>query len=104
MRIRLHLILSLILAVSVVALTFAYFQVRAEKLGLRTDLEMRAELLAESLEETVAPLLQKRSSKDLLRIVERFGNRERLAGVVVYDASGAPLAVTSGLSGRLTAS
>src|SRR5574337_597174 len=44
MRIRLHLILSLILAVSVVALTFAYFQVRAEKLGLRTDLEMRAEL------------------------------------------------------------
>jgi trehalose 6-phosphate synthase len=103
MRIRLHLILSLILAVTVVALTFAYFQVRAEKRGLRTDLEKRAEILAESLEETVSPLLQKRSSKDLLRIVERFGNRERLAGVVVYDESGSPLAITSGFSGRLTA-
>jgi trehalose-6-phosphate synthase/uncharacterized membrane protein affecting hemolysin expression len=103
MRIRLHLILSLILAVSVVALTFASFQVRAEKRGLRADLEKRAEILAESLEETVAPLLQKRSSKDLLRIVQRFGNRERLAGVVVYDEHGSPLAITSGLSGRLMA-
>ena len=103
MRIRLHLILSLMLAVTLVALTFAYYQVRAEKRGLRTDLETRAEILAESLEETVAPLLQKRSSKDLLRIVERFGNRERLAGVVVYDESGSPVAVTSGFSARLTA-
>ena len=103
MRIRLHLILSLMLAVTLVALTFAYYQVRAEKRGLRSDLETRAEILAESLEETVAPLLQKRSIKDLLRIVERFGNRERLAGVVVYNESGSPVAVTSGLSGRLTA-
>jgi len=103
MRIRLHLILSLILAITLVALAFAYYQVRAEKRGLRTDLEKRAEILAESLEEIVLPLLQKRSQRDLLRIVERFGNRERLAGVVVYDERGATLAITSGLSGRLTA-
>jgi trehalose-6-phosphate synthase/uncharacterized membrane protein affecting hemolysin expression len=101
MRIRLHLILSLMLAVALVALTFAHYQVRAEKHGLRSDLEKRAEILAESLEETVVPLLQKRSQKNLLRIVERFGNRERLAGVVVYDEHGTTLAITSGLSGRL---
>jgi len=101
MRIRLHLILSLMLAITLVALTFAHYQVRAEKRGLRVDLEKRAEILAESLEETVVPLLQKRSQKNLLRIVERFGNRERLAGVVVYDEHGVTLAVTSGLSGRL---
>lgn len=102
MRIRLHLILSLILAVTLVALTFAYFQVQAEKRALRRDMEKRAEILAESLEESIVPLLQQRSQRDLLRIVERFGNRERLAGVVVYDESGSALAITSGLSGRLT--
>jgi len=103
MRIRLHLILSLIFGVTLVSLAFAYYQVRAEKRGLRGDLETRAEILAESLEETIVPLLQRRSQKDLLRIVERFGNRERLAGVVVYDERGSTLAITSGLSGRLTA-
>ncbi len=103
MRIRLHLILSLIFGVTLVSLAFAYYQVRAEKRGLRTDLEKRAEILAESLEETVLPLLQKRSQRDLFRIVERFGNRERLAGVVVYDERGSTLAITSGLSGQLTA-
>jgi trehalose 6-phosphate synthase len=103
MRIRLHLILSLMLAVTLVALTFAHYQVRAVKRGLRADLEKRAVILAESLEETLVPLLQKRSQKNLLRIVERFGNRERLVGVVVYDEGGSPLAVTSGLSGKLPA-
>lgn len=101
MRVRLRLIFSLIFGITLVALIFAYYQVREDKRDLRDELERRAEVLAESLEETVVPLVEKRSRKDLLRIVERFGNRERLAGVVVYDEKGTPLAITSGLSARL---
>jgi len=102
MRISFRLIFSLIIGVSLVAFVFAYYQVRAEKRGLRSDLETRAAILAESLEETITPLLEKRSRKDLQRLVERFGNRERLAGVVVYDASGSALATTPGLATPLT--
>ena len=101
MRISLRLIISLILGVALVTLLFAYSQVKAEKRALRNDLQNRAELLADSLAQSVELLLQHRSRKDLQVLVDRFGNRERLAGVVVYDARAAPLAMTSGLAGRL---
>ncbi|MBI4166575.1 MAG: trehalose-6-phosphate synthase [Acidobacteria bacterium] len=104
MRIRIHLILSLFLAFTLVALTFAYFHVQEEKRALRADLEKRAQILAESLEETIAPLVQQRSEKNLQRILERFGNRERLKGVIVYDKKGSPLASTRGLDGQVTLS
>ena len=101
MRITLRLIISLIVGVTVVAFIFAYLQVREEKQRMKDDLERRAEVLVESLAETVAPLVEKRSTKDLQRIVERFGNRERLAGIAVYDRGGGALAMTSGLDRRL---
>lgn len=102
MRISFRLIFSLIIGVSLVAFVFAYYQVKAQKRALRGELEKRAEILAESLEETITPLLEKRSRKDLQRLVERFGNRERLAGVVVYDAGENALAITPGLTTGLT--
>jgi len=95
-------IVSLIVGITLVAFAFARFQVKAEKRALRTELEKRAEILAESLEEIVRPLLEKRSRKDLQRIVERFGNRERLAGVVVFSTSGTPLAITPALASQLS--
>jgi trehalose-6-phosphate synthase len=100
-RITFRLIISLIVGITLVAFVFAYLQVKEEKQRMRDDLEKRAEVLAESLEETVAPLVEKRSTKDLQRIVERFGSRERLAGIAVYASDGSPLAVSSGLDRRL---
>jgi len=101
MRITFRPILSLILVVTLVVTLFAFFQVRQEKTRLSEELERRAGILAESLEETVQPLLVKGPSKNLQRIVERFGNRKRLSGVAVYDAQGRPLAVTQSLSSHL---
>lgn len=65
MRISLRLTISLILGVTVVALLFAYFQVEAQKRALRSDLQNRAELLADSLAQSVELLLQKRSREEL---------------------------------------
>ena len=99
MRISLRLIISLILGVALVTLLFAYFQVKAQKRALRNDLQNRAQLLADSLGQSVEFLLQHHSLKELRVLVDRFGNRERLAGVVVYDAKQHPLAMTFGLAG-----
>ena len=97
MRITLRLIVSLIVGVTLVALAFSYLQVRHEEDRLKEETQRKAAILAESLQETVAPLLETRSEKRLQGIVERFGNRERLNGVVVYDAQGKCVAITPGL-------
>jgi alpha,alpha-trehalose-phosphate synthase [UDP-forming] len=101
-RLSLRLILSLVVGISLVTFVIARNEVRAEKRGLRADLVRRAEILAESLQEIVEPALERRSHDELRRIVERYGNRERLAGVVVYDRDGNVLAESSSLASRFT--
>lgn len=100
MRMRLQLVLSLILAVSTVALVFAYYQVQSVTRGLRTDMEERAQILAETLGESIRPLLAIKSKADLQRLLDGIGTRNQLKGVAVYDAQGAMVAMTSGLRGR----
>jgi trehalose-6-phosphate synthase len=96
-----RLIVCLILAITLVSFFSSYSQVRGERKNLKRDLERRATLLAESLAENVEPLLDRRSIKKLQGIVERFNNRERLAGVAVFDPKLQPLAQSSGLSQRM---
>jgi trehalose-6-phosphate synthase/uncharacterized membrane protein affecting hemolysin expression len=98
MKLSIRLILFLALAITIVTFIVSRSQVRSEKRGMRADLERRAQILAESLQETVEPVLLKGdsgSSAQLQRIVERFGNREHLEGVAVYDQQGKVLAITS---------
>ncbi|HXM14729.1 MAG TPA: trehalose-6-phosphate synthase [Candidatus Eremiobacteraceae bacterium] len=98
MRTTLKIVLPLIISVVVVSLLFAVYQVRTEKRMLRNDLSRRAEILAESLQENVEPLFDRPlPDKSLQRIVDRFGQREHLKGIAVYNANGAVLALTPGL-------
>jgi trehalose-6-phosphate synthase len=97
MKLSLRLIPILAVAITIVTFIVARNQVRSEKRGLRADLERRAEILAESLQETVEPVLQRGSTSQLRRLVERFGNREHLAGVAIYDLNGNVTAVSSKL-------
>ena len=98
MRTTLKIVLPLIISVVVVSLLFAVYQVRTERRMLRNDLSRRAEILAESLQENVEPLFDRPlPDKSLQRIVDRFGQREHLKGIAVYNANGATLAVTPGL-------
>ncbi len=73
MKLSLRLIPILAIAITIVTFIVARNQVRSEKQGLRADLERRAEILAESLQETVEPVLQRGSTVQLRRLVERFG-------------------------------
>jgi hypothetical protein len=97
MRTTLKIVLPLIVSVAAVSLLFAAYQVRTEKRNLRNELSRRAEIQGESLQESVEPLLERGPERNLQRMVERFGQREHLKGAAVYDASGATLAITTGL-------
>ena len=99
MKLSLRLIASLVVSISLVTFVMARNQVRAEKSGLRTDLARRAEILTESLQETTEPVLVRGAVVQLRRIVERFGDREHLAGVAVYDPQGKLLAGSAKLGG-----
>ena len=97
MRTTLKIILPLIVSVASVSLFFAANQVRTEKRNLRNDLSRRAEILGESLRESVEPLLEPSPEKDLQYFIERFGQRDQLKGVAVYNSVGAALAITASL-------
>jgi alpha,alpha-trehalose-phosphate synthase [UDP-forming] len=97
LRTTLKIVLPLIISVAVVSLLFAAYQVRTDRRILRNDLSRRAEILGESLQDNVEPMLDKAGDKNLQRLVDRFGQREHLKGVAVYGADGKVLAITPGL-------
>ena len=90
-----RLIVSLIVGITLVSLGFSYYQVVGEKRVLRSDLERRAEVLGESVAGNVEKSWE--SERGLQRLVQRFGNREHLLGVAVYDRQGKLVAVTTEL-------
>jgi trehalose 6-phosphate synthase len=98
MRVTLRLILSLVVASTAIVFISASYQARQERVRLQEELERRAAILSDTLQELAEPLIvDSKRSADLQRLVERFGNRERLAGVAVYGPDGSPLAFTSSL-------
>lgn len=62
---------------------------------MRTDLQHRSTLLAESLKETVEPNFINRSENYLQNVVERFSNKERFAGLGIYDNKAEVIAASS---------
>jgi len=98
MKISIRLIVSLVIVVALVALAFSLYQVNREKDRLARDLERRASVLAESFQETLAPLVQSGADSRLNRIVNRFGNRERLKGTVIFDRQGNVITATRSIS------
>src|SRR5688572_29747458 len=101
MRYIFTIIGSVVLAVSLVALGFTFNQVKEEETTLKTNLEQRASLLSDSLKESVEPFYanstQPSFHSSLQKIVEKFANRERLAGIALYDNKGTLIASSAGL-------
>lgn len=89
MRISQRLIASMVLAVSAVTFLFARAQVRQQKQALRDELSLRAEVLADSLEEMMqAGLAEGSYPRSAQRIVNRFEKRGGVLGIGLYDSSG----------------
>jgi trehalose 6-phosphate synthase len=98
MKVTIRLILALTAAVSIVVALFTYLQVRHERQVMVDELEKKASLVAESLQEAIEPQLAAHNEKALTRIVEKFGNRQRVAGVAIYDSNKRTIAMTKSLA------
>jgi len=101
MRLALRLCVVLVLSVAAVSLIFAYYQTRADTRGLERDLERHALVLGESLTRSVEPLVASHSYRELQRLVDRFKDRQQIAGIAIYGITGELLAISADLSPRL---
>lgn len=86
MHLRLRLLLSLLIGITLIDLVSAYYQERATRRELKEDLGRRAEILDESLADKV--VVRSGASQDLLSVVERFGNRPHSAGAAACNRQG----------------
>jgi trehalose-6-phosphate synthase len=93
----LQFIVSLVVVVCLAAAGSSYLLMRQERANQTTELERRSSLMAESLEDALVSSLAKGTVNDLKRIVNRFENRTRLTGVVVFNAKDEVVAGTSGV-------
>jgi trehalose-6-phosphate synthase len=93
----LRLIVSLIVGITLVSLSFSYYEVLREKRGLRADLERRSEVLGETFAGNVEKSWDSGSGsvKSIQRLVQKLGKSEHLLGVAVYDREGKLVATTS---------
>lgn len=90
-------ILLVAIVVSIITSIFTINQVNNERDRLTSDLQYRSTLLAETLRESVEPNFLNNSEQYLQAIVERFANRERFAGIGLYDNKEHIIAISSSL-------
>ncbi len=88
-------LLAIVTIISLIITTFTIDQVSREDQRLKSDLQYRSTLLAESLKETVEPNFINKSEVYLQNVVERFTDKERFAGVGIYDNKGKAIAISS---------
>lgn len=97
MRVTIRLVVSIVLAATLVSAGWTWFQARSERANLLDELDHRGALLAESLREATEPLAKRADAKALGRIADKFGGRQRLLGVSLHAPDGRTLVATAGL-------
>jgi len=84
MRINLALILSIIVAVGIVALVFTAFQISSEKQKLNNELQAKTVRLAEDFYKTYFRHLEDRDSIPLKGITDSVINQYSFIGLAIY--------------------
>ncbi|MDP3998260.1 MAG: trehalose-6-phosphate synthase [bacterium] len=104
MRHIIFAVLIIFLAIGLIAAVFTYNQTNQEQQRLTLDLQYRSDLLARSLRETIEPNFINKSNDYLQTLVEKFANRERFAGMAIYDNKDNIIAISSDLPKELSVS
>lgn len=84
MRNTIAFILSIILAVSLVALGFTIYQISAERKKLNNELAVRTSISAEEISGYLATIIDKPSHKGLERLADSTKARNGLLGLALY--------------------
>jgi trehalose 6-phosphate synthase len=96
------IVLIIFSVISLITATFTINQVYQENIRLENDLQYRSSLLADGLKESVEPNFINKSDEYLQLLVERYANRQRIAGLAVVDNTGKIIAVSSSLPNAMT--
>lgn len=103
MRINILLILSIVLAVSLVVVAFTLWQAGQERHRLTLELEKKSALLAESMHDGIQPLMAKGNVKKLQQLVDKYGASQRILGLAVINLHDSLVSATTGIDEYLPA-
>ncbi len=93
-----YVVLGTIAFVGLLILGLTYQQINSQYRALSSDLQYRTGLLADSLKESVEPFYIANQTKSIYQVLNKFTNRQRLLGLVVYNNKGEVVAASPGLS------
>jgi len=99
MRNVLIFILPILIITAVVLSAFGLIQVRAEETKLLDELMSKAKAVAESMDLSARHVLMNNDMKSAVHLVEKFQQRKRMQGCVIYDKDGNTLVTTERFSG-----
>ena len=101
MQLSSRLMWSLLGGVAGVSVGFAMYQAWGDVHTLRDDIQRQTLILAESQQRAAEQILKTGSARDYQAFVDQLRNHDRLAGEVLYDGNGQPLAMTAGMASQL---
>ena len=81
-----------VLAIIFVVAISTYLQANEQRVSLTSDLQYRTRLIADSLEDSVAPLFTSTSTTTIQRIADKMTDKQRVLGVVIFNNTGAEIA------------
>src|SRR5689334_3738176 len=87
MRTTLRIAAPLVVSLTLASFAFAVYQVQTERRTLQADLALRVSTLTASLQRSLEPF-PGTADGDRGRLLERFGQRDQIRSVTVYDAAG----------------
>jgi len=93
-----------IVIISLLAVYFTWSQVESESNRLTSDIQYRSYLVDESLKESVEPNFINKSNLYLQSVVDKFVDKQRLAGIGIVDNTGKYVAASSSLTNSLKSS
>ncbi len=101
MRINFLIIVSIVLAVSLVVVGFTMWQAGQERRRQTVDLERRTGMLAEGMQDGVQGLMVKGNFRKLQQMVDKYGASQRILGLAVFNSHDSLLSTTTGIDGLL---
>ena len=84
MRLNIALILSIIVAVGLVAFGFTFYQISSERNKLNSELEIRTARIAEEILQDNTFFYEKINQKNIEHFVDSINNKYNLLGIAIY--------------------
>lgn len=90
------IVLVIVTIISLIVVAFTISQTQQEQQRLSVDLQYRSTLLSENLKEAIEPNFINKSNQQLQSLVNKLDDKERFAGMALYDKKGNGIATSSG--------